>query len=1174
MAAKFVIPFRKIRGRDVALVGGKTASLGEMISATRVPVPDGFAITAEAYRHFIKKARIKPEIRKILKSTNVKNIKSLQKSGHEIRQLIKSADIPVDLERQIMLAYKKLGCRFVAVRSSATAEDLPDASFAGAQESYLNVEEHHLLQRVRDCFASLFTDRAISYREDKKFDHFKICLSVAVQKLIHSKASGVMFTLDPDSGHRNFIYINGSYGLGDYIVQGRVNPDDFIVLKPTMTIISKRLGKKDVMEVRSRYGVHGKPVPKGMRKNFVLSDGEILQLAKYGMMIEKHYGRPMDIEWAKDGKKIHIIQARPETVYSTKRKDILEEYKMLGRGKAVAEGTAIGRKIGSGIIRVIRSAKDIGKFRHGEILVTVMTDPDWEPIMKIASGIVTEVGGKTCFAGDTVVLTNEGFIKMLDLHARVNNGEKFQIYSYDHEKMRPEWKNIISSQKNKLPVIRVESSQTGNMKGNYLDLTPSHKVYTFENRNLIKKPIKEILEEGEMICIADRLPLVDEEKKHEKLAYLLGALVTDGNIFLHKGKKKRFRRGLITFTQKDTAEKREFIATVNQYFSEIFGREMKSKVKFSSSMLRGRLIEWEATDHVCYDLDISLELTRIINELPSFAMSLDEESTLSLLAGILDGDGSFCNNRLQIYVSKENVLQAVVVSCLKLGVFPQVTKNRNIYNVQILERIDDILKFTKRIRGKTRAKALGTKLYSARQLFEDIIDSVNFKGQIKPYVKNNLLLDARKVHERILPLTKGVLKKQLLKILNSDIRMHRINFVDKLGKNDVYNIEVEARNELDHNYVVFTKRYTPVLVSNSHAAIVSRELGVPCIVGASGATKKLRNGRKVTIDCTKETGYVLEGDIKFTVKQREVGRMPKTGTKLFVNISEPGQAFTVSQMPVDGVGLAREEFIIATNIGEHPMAMIKDGRGKTYTNRLAEGIAKIGAAFYPRPVIVRLSDFKTNEYGNLKGGNAYEPKEENPMIGWRGASRYIDKKFEPAFRLECRALKKVRDGMKLANVKIMVPFCRTPAEADGVIKIMRSEGLARGRNGLELYVMAEIPSNIILAREFAKRFDGFSIGSNDLTQLTLGIDRDNSVLASGFDERDESVKKSIERLIKEAHALRRKVGICGDAPSTYPEYAKFLVRCGIDSISVTPDVVIQTRMNIARFEREKSRNSS
>lgn len=750
MVKKYIVPFNRLSRKDVALVGGKTASLGEMISKTSVPVPNGFAITAEAYRYFIEKAGITKRIKKILKHTNVKNIKSLQQSGHDIRELIKNAELPKDLERQIMTAYQKLNCRYVAVRSSATAEDLPDASFAGEQESYLNVEQHQLMKRVKDCFASLFTDRAISYREDKKFDHFKVYLSVAIQKLIYSKASGVMFTLDPDSGHRNFIYINGSYGLGDYIVQGRVNPDDFIVLKPTMTIIQKKLGKKDAMEVRSARGVHGKAVPKAMRERFVLTDKEILTLARYGMMIEKHYGHAMDIEWAKDEKQIYIIQARPETVHSSKKKNIYQEYKLLGKGKVIAQGTAIGRKIGAGAVNVIRNVKDIGKFKQGEVLVTVMTDPDWEPIMKIASAIVTEVGGKT-----------------------------------------------------------------------------------------------------------------------------------------------------------------------------------------------------------------------------------------------------------------------------------------------------------------------------------------------------------------------------------------------------------------------------------SHAAIVSRELGVPCVVGAIGATTKLKAGKKVTVDCTEEDGKVLDGMIKFNVAQHEVSNIPKTMTQLFVNLGEPEQAFDVSQLPVDGVGLAREEFIIATHIGEHPLAMIKQKREQIYINKLAEGIAKIGAAFYPRPVIVRLSDFKTNEYGNLKGGAGYEPPEDNPMIGWRGASRYVDKKFEPAFRLECRAFKKVRDVMKLTNVKIMVPFCRTLEEADGVIKILKSEGLVRGRNGLQLYVMAEIPSNIILVKEFSKRFDGFSIGSNDLTQLTLGIDRDNRMLVKEFDERNAAVKISIERLIKGAHAMHRKVGICGDAPSTYPEYAKFLVKCGIDSISVTPDVAIQTKMNIAKVEKSR-----
>ncbi|HLD48848.1 MAG TPA: phosphoenolpyruvate synthase [archaeon] len=740
---KYIIPFKRIRMSDVPLVGGKTASLGELLSIG-MPVPDGFAVTAGAYRFFLKhnnlESRIANEIKKIDRR-KVKDINSIEKVGSEIRKMIIDAEIPKEMEKQIIKIYRKMRLGHVAVRSSATAEDLPDASFAGQQESYLNVTESELIKRIKDCFASLFTNRAISYREDKGFDHFKIALSVAVQKQIFSEASGVMFTLEPDSGNKNFIFINGSWGLGDYIVQGVVNPDEFLFLKEKKTIIEKIVAKKHIMEIRSEKGVKRKKVPKNMQCRFVLSDEEIKKLAELGIKIEKHYGKPMDIEWAKAGGKIYIIQARPETVHSQK-KNFYEEYRLMEKGRVIAEGNAIGKKISSGKANIIKDAKNIGRFKSGQILVTRMTDPDWEPIMKIAAGIVTEDGGRT-----------------------------------------------------------------------------------------------------------------------------------------------------------------------------------------------------------------------------------------------------------------------------------------------------------------------------------------------------------------------------------------------------------------------------------SHAAIISRELGMPAVVGVSNATKLLKGD--ITIDCSQEKGKIYKGKLKCKLIKHEIKKLPKTKTKIYVNIGEPESAMTVSLLPIDGVGLAREEFIITSFINEHPLAMIKSGREKEYIEKLSAGIAKIAACFYPRAVIVRLSDFKSNEYRNLKGGEKFEPEEENPMIGWRGASRYISPEYEAAFRLELKAIKKCIDS-GLNNIKIMIPFCRTIEEARKTIKIIKSE-----RIRAEIGVMAEIPSNILLASDFSKYFSFFSIGSNDLTQLTLGIDRDSKKLAKTFDERNPAVKKLIKQLIHSAHLHGRAVGICGQAPSDYPDFAKFLVEQGIDSISINPDVAIQTRINVSKYEKEK-----
>jgi len=723
------------------LVGGKTASLGEL-THIGMPVPPGFGITADAYRYFLRKNGLKDKIRKLIKGANLKNVDELQIVGRKIRSLVINAPFPKDLEEEIKKAFKKLGAKHVAVRSSATAEDLPTASFAGQQESFMNVTEKDLLEKVKKCFASLFTDRAISYREDKGFDHFKIALSVAVQKQVFSQASGVMFTLDPDSGNGNFIVINASFGLGDFVVQGVVTPDEFVIFKQSGCLISKRLGRKGKAEYWAKRGVRTVRLPKGKQLEFAITDKEAEKLAAYGKKIEKHYGRPMDIEWAKDDRHLWILQARPETVYSAKKEHVIYQYTLKERGRVLGTGIAVGRKIVSGVVKVIKDVSEMDRFKPGQILVTKRTDPDWEPIMKIAKGIITEEGGRT-----------------------------------------------------------------------------------------------------------------------------------------------------------------------------------------------------------------------------------------------------------------------------------------------------------------------------------------------------------------------------------------------------------------------------------SHAAIVSRELGVACIVGMKDATRILKSRKKITMDCTKDVGKVYGGELKFVVKRRKV-KPKKTKTKIYVNIGEPGKAPSVGLLPVDGVGLAREEFIISSFIGVHPLEMIRLGRGREFAEKLASGIGKIAASFYPRPVVVRLSDFKTNEYRRLKGGEKYEPEEENPMIGWRGASRYISPEYRDAFMLELDAFK-ILWNKGLKNIIIMVPFCRTIQEAKEVVRLIRGAGL---RN--KLWVMAEIPSNIFLADKFSRYFDGFSIGSNDLTQLTLGIDRDSKILAKEFNERDEAVKRAIAHLIKSAHEHGRTVSICGEAPSYFPDFTRFLIEHGIDSVSVSPDKAIETRELVAKIEKK------
>jgi pyruvate,water dikinase len=800
MTQEFVKWFEDLTIHDVPSVGGKNASLGEMIQnlgKKGVRVPSGFAITAYAYKYMIEKAGIDIKIKEILKGLDTHNVTDLATRGQKIRNLIKNTKIPSELEEDIRRHYREMEFRYgedvdVAVRSSATAEDLPDASFAGQQETYLNVRgEDQLIEKVSDCFASLFTNRAISYRVDKGFDHFSVYLSVGVQKMVRSDlaCSGVMFSIDTESGFTNAVYITGAYGLGENVVQGAVNPDQFYVFKPTLLkgfkpILEKKLGSKEKRLVYGTTGTKQTKVSEEEKSKFVITDDEILTLAHWACIIEDHYKKPMDIEWAKDGQtsELFIVQARPETVHSQKDMATMKTYVLDQKGKLLVEGEAVGSKIGQGEVNVIENAKDISQFKKGQVLVTDMTDPDWEPIMKIAGAIVTNRGGRTC-----------------------------------------------------------------------------------------------------------------------------------------------------------------------------------------------------------------------------------------------------------------------------------------------------------------------------------------------------------------------------------------------------------------------------------HAAIISRELGIPCVIGTGNGTSVLKKDSKVTIDCSEGLGRIYDGMLKYHIDEIKLDQIPQTKTQIMMNVGVPEQAFQQGQIPNNGVGLAREEFIINSHIGIHPLALIHyeelkkkapkdkkiaevikkiDHQSVGYKNKveffidtLARGIAKIAAGFYPYDVIVRMSDFKTNEYANLIGGYLYEPEEHNPMIGWRGASRYYDETYKPAFGLECIALKKARNEMGLTNIKPMIPFCRTPEEGRKVIQVMDEYGLKQGENNLEVYVMCEIPSNVIVADQFSEIFDGFSIGSNDLTQLTLGLDRDSDLVAHIFDERNDAVKRLVSQVITVAHNHhpRRKVGICGQAPSDFPEFAEFLVECGIDSISLNPDTVIKTRLKIAETERRLGR---
>ncbi|MGE8188169.1 phosphoenolpyruvate synthase [Pseudomonas sp. NPDC086278] len=788
---EYVVSLDKLGVHDVEHVGGKNASLGEMISnlaGAGVSVPGGFATTAQAYRDFLELSGLNDQIHAALDALDVDDVNALAKTGAQIRKWIMEAEFPEKLNAEIRTAFATLSAgnpdMAVAVRSSATAEDLPDASFAGQQETFLNIRGvENVIRAAKEVFASLFNDRAISYRVHQGFDHKLVALSAGVQRMVRSETgtAGVMFTLDTESGFRDVVFITGAYGLGETVVQGAVNPDEFYVHKHTLAagrpaILRRNLGSKAIKMIYGEVATAGKSVKtidvdKADRARFCLSDAEVSELAKQAMIIEKHYKCPMDIEWAKDGDdgKLYIVQARPETVKSRTQANVMERYLLKETGTVLVEGRAIGQRIGAGKVRIIKDVSEMDKVQPGDVLVSDMTDPDWEPVMKRASAIVTNRGGRTC-----------------------------------------------------------------------------------------------------------------------------------------------------------------------------------------------------------------------------------------------------------------------------------------------------------------------------------------------------------------------------------------------------------------------------------HAAIIARELGIPAVVGCGNATQLLKDGQGVTVSCAEgDTGYIFEGELGFDIKKNSVDAMPDLPFKIMMNVGNPDRAFDFAQLPNAGVGLARLEFIINRMIGVHPKALlnydglpqdIKDSVDKRiagyndpvgfYVEKLVEGISTLAAAFYPKKVIVRLSDFKSNEYANLIGGKLYEPEEENPMLGFRGASRYISESFRDCFELECRALKRVRNEMGLTNVEIMVPFVRTLGEASQVVDLLAENGLARGDNGLRVIMMCELPSNAILAEEFLEFFDGFSIGSNDLTQLTLGLDRDSGIIAHLFDERNPAVKKLLANAIQACNKAGKYIGICGQGPSDHPDLAKWLMEQGIESVSLNPDSVLETWFFLAEGQAQ------
>lgn len=1192
---KFIKFIKELSAKDLGLVGGKAANLGEMVNAG-LPVPNAFVVTVDAYRYFLEKTGIKDKIFEILRRTDINNTSQLQENTKRIRELIEGAEVPEEVMMEIKEAYKTLSKEFgkeeeyVAVRSSATAEDVPGASFAGQQLTLLNVKGvEKVIDAVKKCWASLFTARATFYRATKGFEHEKVLIAIPVQKQLGAMSkedylegkykAGVGFTIHPATGEKDRIVIEASWGQGESVVSGAVTPDTYIIDKKSGKVVEKHIGKKSEMRYTDleKGGLVEIEVPKEMQEIECLTENELKQLWELALKLEEHYKFPQDFEWASENGKVFLLQSRPVTVFYEKKIEEIEiKQKPILKGLPASPGVAIGR------VKIVFDPEEAAKkIEKGDILVTKMTSPDWVPYMRISAGIITSEGGITCISGNTLLLTNEGFIKAEELYRKVKENRKVKLLSFDTKSNKFKFKTILATGRNRKKLIRVQiSNKRKNSEVDVLDISPDHKFITFLNGKLVKIPLDDILEEKMGVLIPEKIEAFQKRELDDKLVYLIGLTISDGYLEITN------RRGKLVLSQKLTGKRKMVGERFMKYCNLLVDGDVKVYKKSASPHFIGNRVIRGSSENfnlILHNKWFATKINSFIDNLDRVILTCSENNLQHFLAGVLDGDGSISSDakRVHIYVdpTKFKTYSSIMLALLKLGIHPQVCLNRKIYNIQLVEKLGELINLTVRFRDvqlKKRTKYKSTRYFLARQILQSLLPKFSYRGRLKVYIEKNLLIGEKEIRKIIKNAEKkGVKLNEIKSILNLPFRQSRIRKIKDLGVDYVYNFEVEGESELDKNFVVFTNTLTPVLVSNSHAAIVSRELSVPCIVGATNALTTLKDGQLITLDARR--GLVYEGEVKellarekaLEVTPEEAAKL-KTKTKILMNLGEPEVIERYKDLPFEGIGLMRIEFIIASWVGEHPNYLLEKGEGEKYINKLADGIAIVAKAIYPRFVVVRFSDFKTNEYRELTGGEKYEPKESNPMLGWRGVSRYISKEFEEAFRLECRAIKKVREEMGLDNVWVMLPFVRTTWEVEKCLKIMEEEGLKRGMKNFKVWLMAEVPSIIFLADEFAKLCDGFSIGSNDLTQLVLGIDRDSAILANMgyFDERNEAVKRAIRKLIEDAHKNNVSVSICGQAPSVYSEFTEFLVKCGIDSISVNPDVVSKTRKLVYNVEEK------
>ena len=1146
-----------------------------------LPVPPAFVITTKAYKEFLEHNKISEKIYNELNNLDVENNQELQRRAENCRNLILNSEIPEHIKNDILESYDNMNVNedllraskgaldiiragrdlpYVAVRSSATAEDLVATSFAGQQATFLNIKGNkNLLKAVKECWASLFTGRAVYYRVKNNFPHEKVFIAVIVQKQIQSISSGVMFTANPSTNNESEIVIEAGLGLGETVVSGQITPDMYVIDKESLTIKTKTVNEQEfrlILDPNTNQNAQ-KNLTEDEAKRQKISDYDIIKLAEIGKRIEQHYEKPQDIEFATENSKIYIVQTRAITTLN-KAQDKEENTSDM---KILLKGLAASPHIGSGKVKIVDGVNDLDKVLNGNVLVTKMTNPDFVPAMRRASAIVTDEGGATCIEGDTKIFTNIGFIKLKEVSNFLESNTNLFTLSLEVNTKKVCWRRVVASTHRKSKTIEIAPYLHPTKKNfDTIKITPDHRMITLWGTSLIEEKLGDLVNNKHNIFVIDSIPKLEINKKQiemDKLAYLCGAFFSDGHI----EKRKSGRPMRVKFTQKIIPEKMDFINQIKSDFLNYFNSELRNYIK-EGTIIKGTGTERAASFESSRAYP-ALILNTVRENIVEIIVSMELVYIEYFLAGLLDGDGHFNREKdyLELCIDRKDsfLLEAIIVGCLRLSILPKVRIKKNTYVVLLTENINQILKKCKRIKGH-QVRVEDYKLFDANQLIPSL--NINdWRGNLYNYLnKNRSFVGINWLYNYLKEHSNNKILADINSLQNSDLRMYRYKKINEGEYIDVYNITIDADSDIDHNYVIFTKSYIPMLVGNCHAAIVSRELGIACVIGTHTATKILQENQLVTVDGSKGLVYDGQQEIKESeIQEYSTNTELETITKIKVNCDMPESIESALKQNPDGVGLLRLEFIIAEG-RTHPAKYIKDNRSAEYTVLIKQGIRDIAKKFFPRPVWVRTSDIRTDEYRDLEGGEE-EPKEFNPMLGFHGIRRSL--KDIGILKAEIQAIKELYEE-GLTNISIMLPFVISPEEVQKTKEILNELNASE----IPLGVMVETPAAVWMIEDLCKEGISFiSFGTNDLTQTVLAVDRNNENLQEIYNELNPAVLRCISYVIKVCKKYNVETSICGQAGSN-PSMAEFLVKTGIDSISANIDAVQKIRLIVSRAERK------